>query len=217
MIVYKDILQRSEEWHRMKWGKIGGSTSKGLFVPSDTLLLELLSEHTEPFAMDEEPYVNADMQRGIYYEPFGRAELEKFTGYTFIDAGWLQCEENALLGISPDGITEDHTISCEGKCPGRKKHIETVFSKKIPVDNIHQCLHYFTINPKLVKHYFFTFRPESDYPFWCKELTRESVIDLGTRAKPNCKVLQEWVEIAKFNAKEILTNLQLSLKQLEKI
>src|SRR5258708_6106322 len=117
MIVYKGIIQRSPEWFALKWGKIGGSTSKGLFVKSDTLLYEVLSEHSEPFQMEEDSYVNADMQRGIDFEPIGRSELEKFTGIKFTDAGWLQSEENALLGISPDGISEDETVTCEGKCP----------------------------------------------------------------------------------------------------
>jgi len=217
MITHWDVKQRTEEWFRLKWGKIGGSTSKGLFVPSDTLLLELLAEHTEPFEIEVDGYCSPEMQRGIDLEPVGRMRMEKVAGVKFGDAGWLQCEENNLLGISPDGITKDETISCEGKCPGRKKHIETVFSRKIPSDNIHQCLHYFTVNPKLEKHYFFSFRPECDYPFWYQMLTRDSLIDLGTKAKPNVKKVSEWVDIAKFNAKEIKDNLQLALKQLDKI
>ena len=217
MKAYWDVKQRTPEWFELKWGKIGGSTSKGLFVPSDTLLIEILAELTEECQIEPDPFINSEMQRGIDLEPVGRAKLEMFTKVTFKDAGWLQCEENALLGISPDGITEDLTISCEGKCPGRKKHIETVLSDKVPHDNIHQCLHYFTINPKLVKHYFFSFRPESDYPFWVKELTRDSIIDLGTKSKPNCKTVREWVDIAKFNAKELQENIKLAIQQLEKI
>lgn len=217
MIAHWDVTQRSPEWFELKWGKIGGSTSKGLFVPSDTLMLEILAELTEPFEIEADGYCSPEMQRGIDLEPQGRDQLEKVAKVTFLDAGWLQCEENALLGISPDAITEDLAVSCEGKCPGRKKHIETVYTDKIPTDNIHQCLHYFTVNPKLEKHYFFSFRPESDYPFWYKLLTRDSVIDLGTKAKPNCKTVSEWVKIAKFNALELEANLALALKQLDKI
>lgn len=217
MIAHWDIQQRSPEWFALKWGKIGGSTSKGLFVPSDTLLLEILAELAEPFEIELDGYCSPEMQRGIDLEPVGRAKLEKIAKVTFLNAGWLQCEETALLGISPDGITEDLTMSCEGKCPGRKKHIETVYTNRIPTDNIHQCLHYFTINPKLEKHYFFSFRPECDYPFWYQLLTRDSIIDLGTKAKPVCKTIREWVAIAKFNATELQTNLQLALTQLTKI
>ena len=31
MIVYKDIEQGSEDWFLIKWGKVGGSTAKGLY------------------------------------------------------------------------------------------------------------------------------------------------------------------------------------------
>ena len=49
MIVYKDIEQGSEDWFLIKWGKVGGSTAKGLYINSDTLFLDLLSQHLEEF------------------------------------------------------------------------------------------------------------------------------------------------------------------------
>jgi len=215
MINYKDIIQGTEPWFQIKWGKVGGSSSKGLFVKSDTLLIQVLSEHTEEFEMDDDGYMNAEMQRGVELEPMARMEGSKYAGVKFLQSGWLQCEENKLLGISPDGITADETISCEIKCPSRQKHTSTVYAKEIPSDNIHQCLHYFTVNPKLVKHYFFSFRPESKYPLWPECLTRESRIDLGTKAKPNVKTIAEWVDIAKFNAKELEANLELALDKMD--
>jgi hypothetical protein len=217
MKVHHEITQLSEAWFRIKYGKVGGSTSKGLFVPSDTLLLELLAEVTEPFQMSEDEYISKDMQRGIELEPMHKAEIQKYTGVKFLTPGWLQSEECPLIGISPDGISEDLTVSWEGKAPGAKKHIETVYSKEIPKDNIHQCLQYFTVNPKLEKHYFSTFRPENDYPMWAKCLTREALIDLGTKAKPVVKPISEWVKIALFNALELEANLGVALKELEKI
>ncbi len=217
MIVRYDITQGTEEWFALKYGKVGGSTSKGLFVPSDTLLLELLAEMTEPFILDDDTYESYDMIRGKELEPYARSEAEKYTGLQFSVPGWLQCEEIPILGISPDGITEDETFTIEIKCPGAKRHIETVYTGEIPKDNIHQSLHYFTVNPKCEKHLFISFRPESNYPFWPKLLTLDSVIDLGTKAKPVCKTISEWVSIAKFNALELEANLQLALQQLEKI
>jgi hypothetical protein len=216
MIARYDITQGSLEWFLLKWGKIGGSTSKGLFVPSDTLLYQLLAEHTEEYE-EEDGYVSADMQRGIELEHLGRSELSKYAGVSFSECGWLQSEENELLGISPDGISSDETITCELKCPSAKKHISTVYCNDIPSDNIHQCLHYFTVNPKLQAHIFGSFRPESKYPLWAKWLRRDSIIDLGTKAKPQCKTVQQWADIALHSAEEIKSNLELSLKQLDKI
>lgn len=217
MIVNWDLVQGSEEWHRIKRGKIGGSSSKGLFVPSDTLLYQLLAEHTEPFEMSEDDYISGDMQRGIELEPMHRGEIEKYTGIKFLVPGWLQSEDFHILGISPDGISEDLTVSWEGKAPSSKKHIATVYCREIPSDNIHQCLHYFTVNDKLQRHYFSSFRPESKYPLWPKMLTRDSLIDLGTKAKPNVKKVSDWVDIAKKNAQEITDNLSIALASLDKI
>lgn len=217
MKIYHDIAQGTEEWFALKYGKVGGSTSKGLFVPSDTLLLELLAAHTEPFEMDYDSYENKDMLRGKELEAPHRVEIEKYTGVKFNVPGWMLSNTCPLIGISPDGISECETISWEGKAPGAKKHIATVYAKEIPADNIHQCLHYFTVNSKLERHYFSSFRPESSYPLWVKELTRNSLIDLGTKAKPNVKKVSEWVGIARFNALELEANLQIALKQLDSI
>lgn len=217
MKVYHEIEQGTESWFRIKYGKVGGSTSKGLFTSTDTLLFELLAENTEPFEMEEDNYVSGDMQRGIELEPLHRSEIEKYIGVKLTVPGWIQSGECSLIGISPDGVSEDLTISWEGKSPGSKRHIQTVYSKEIPGDNIHQSLHYFTVNPKCIKHYFSTFRPESNYPLWVKCLTRDSLIDLGTKAKHNVKMVGNWVDIALHNALELEANLALALKQLEKI
>lgn len=217
MIAHWDLIQCSREWHELKWGKIGGSLSKGLFVKSDTLLIEILSQHIEPFIYKPDGYVSDDMQRGIDLEPVLQNRMSKFAKVEFVNAGWLQCEEFPLLGISPDGITKDMKVSYEGKCPAPKKHAETLFYNEIPSDNIHQCLHYFTVNPLLERHYFASFRPECDYPLFEKMITRESPIDLGTRAKPQVKILQEWVDIAKANAKELTENLATALTNLDRI
>jgi len=217
MKIYTEISQGTEEWFALKYGKVGGSTSKGLFVPTDTLLLELLAERTEPFTMEDDNYVSGDMQRGIELEPLHRTEIEKYTGIKFNVPGWIQSETIPLIGISPDGISDDLTVSWEGKSPGAKKHISTVYAKDIPADNIHQSLHYFTVNQKLEKHYFSSFRPESNYPLFVKLITLDSFIDLGTKAKPNVKQVKEWVKIARHNALELEANLSLALQQLDKI
>lgn len=206
MIAHWNIKQGTEEWHAIRWGKIGGTTSKCLFVKSDTLLDELLSEITEPFEM-EDSFESADMIRGFELEPLARQEVSLYIGRELLECGWLQCEEIPLLGISPDGITSDMTISAEIKCPARKKHMSTIRTNEIPLDNLHQCVHYFTVNPHLEKHYFASFRPEAIKPLFVKELTRASEVNLGTKAKPVIKNIAEWVSIAKTNAINLETEI----------
>lgn len=205
MINYKKIEQGSIEWHQIKWGKIGGTLSKGLFVKSDTLLIDILSQKIEDFEM-EDFYQNDAMERGTELEPYAIEFLEKYTGLKFEKTGWLQSEENELLGISPDGISKCETISCECKCLGRKKHTEVLVSNEIPLDYIFQCIHYFTVNPKLEKHYFISYRPEAQKNF-IKLLTRESIVNIGTKAKPNLIEIKDAVKLSLSNAEKLLAEI----------
>jgi hypothetical protein len=186
MLRFDNIIQGSPEWHEIKWGKIGGTLSKGLFVKSDTILIDILSQRSEEFEFEEDGFQNTAMQRGNDLEPFARQYLCDYTGIQFNQTGWLQSEENELLGISPDGISDCEKYSCEIKCFERKAHHTVLFHNEIPLDNLAQCLHYFTVNPKLEKHYFLCFRPEANKHF-IRELTRKTVIDLGQTYKEEVK------------------------------
>ena len=211
MINHKDIIQKSEAWHELKHGKIGGTLSKGLFTKGDTLFIDILSQRIDPFnAFDEDEamggYETGSMARGNDLEPLAGEYISEYTGLTFVDSGWLQSEQNELLGISPDGITEDETVSFEAKCPNRKKHTETLLNNEIPLDNINQCVHYFTVNSKLEKLYFISFRPESIRHF-IKCLTLDSPVNMGTKAKPVIKKVSEWVKLAHENADLLLAKI----------
>jgi len=233
MIARYDIEQHSEEWHKSRYGKVGGTLSKGLFIKSDTLLEDVLSEIVEEFDL-QESFQSYDMIRGTELEPEARKALNAYLGIELKEVGWLQCEEIPLLGISPDGLTKCETISAEIKCPAAKKHLKTVLTGEIPSDNIHQCLHYFTVNPKLETHYFCSYRPENKYkPMFVKELTRDSLIDLGVTYKGKIKedrglgvkdyvceikdirTISEWVKLAKKNAEELKIQINEKIEQLK--
>lgn len=215
MKVHYKIIQGTEDWHRIKYGKIGGTASKGLFVESDTLLNCLIAQKLEEFQLDDDGYTSYDMQRGIELEPLARKALCEYTGLKFMDAGWIDAEHTPLIGISPDGITKDLKSSCEIKCPGMEKHTKNLLCKEIPSDNIHQCLHYFTVNTKLKQHFFCSFRPESKHPLFVRKLALDSLINLGTKAKPVLKSIKEWSEIARAKAIELNKNIETSLTMLE--
>ena len=211
-MIHKNIEQTSLEWFQIKWGKVGGTASKGLFVKSDTLFIELLSQHLEEFEPSEN-FTNEAMQRGKDLEPFAVEYAQKYTGIKFNSVGWIQSDENSILGISPDGITDCETIAIECKCFGRKKHTEILVSNEIPSENVHQLIHYFTVNPKLEKLYFCAFRPEAPKNF-IKELTLESEINLGTNAKPKITTIDEAVKLSKKNAKALENRLKKAVNEL---
>tara|TARA_R110000823_G_scaffold40200_3_gene106880 strand:- start:4089 stop:4733 length:645 start_codon:yes stop_codon:yes gene_type:complete len=208
MIVHEKLDQKSLEWFEVKWGKIGGTLSKGLHTKGDTLFIDLLSQHIEEFEPSDS-WENEHTKRGNDLEPFAIEYLEKYTGYKFKQFGWLQSEENELLGISPDGLIEDLTVACETKCFARKKHTEILLTREIPLDNIHQLVHYFTVNPKLEELYFCAFRPEAVTSF-VKRLTLNSEVNIGTKAKPRMFTIKEVVELSKSAADNLLDRINIS-------
>jgi len=215
MIRIDNLKQGTQEWHETRYRKIGGSTSKSLFIKSDTLKIDLIGQFLEDFE-DVDNFTSADMDRGNELEPYAVIELNKYTGLEFKDAGWLQSKEISLIGISPDGITDDDFYSCEIKCPGRNKHTKTMLLNEIPLDNIHQCLHYFTINPKLKKHFFASFRPENKIkPLFVKTMERDTLINLGTEKRPVLKTVDEWVEISKENARQLQIDIDSDIESLQ--
>lgn len=199
MIPHFQITQGQDEWHAIRYGKIGGTRSKGLHVKSDTLFYEVLSELQEPYVADFDEYISPAMLRGMELEPDARRELSEYTEIDFLECGWLQCEENELLGISPDGINKELTVACEIKCPESKRHTETIHTNKTPLDNMHQVLHYFTINPLLEHCYFCSYRPESIKRIFVERFHLFSQIDIGKTKKIKVnedrgKGLKEYIE-----------------------
>ena len=215
MKIYHDIEQGSAEWFELKHGKIGGTRSKQLFVKSDTLLIELISETIEPYDEDLESYKSDAMENGQMLEPQARFELEKYTGVNFLEVGWIQ-SDNHLLGVSPDGISNCATIGCEIKCPESKKHIKTCLNDEIPLDNINQCIHNFAVNPKLEKFYFVSYRPEFEIkPLFVKMINRESKVNIGTEARPIIKIVSDVVEEIHKHTKELELKITESINKLK--
>lgn len=193
MIARYDIEQRTVEWHEVKHGKIGGTRAG---VGLETLLVEIVSELTEEYQIKDDFFVSRAMQEGIDKEPDARQKFSAENFIDFLDCGWLQSEENDLLGISPDGISKDETIMCEIKCPEAKKYTKQLLSKDILKEYNDQLVHAFLVNPKLETHYFVMYRPENLYKnLWHKKLKKDSLLQIGTEKNPLYKSIAELVEI----------------------
>lgn len=210
-----NIEQHSIEWHEIRHCKIGGTRAKELFVKSDTLFYKLLAETIEPFDEDfEEGYQSDAMERGNEYEPQAREELNKYTGLEFIECGWIQ-SENELLGISPDGITADLKNQCEIKCPGATAHLKMCVKDEIAIEYVNQCVHPFTVNDKLKKLYFVSYRPECVIkPLFVKILTRDSLVNNGTVAKPVMVEISHLVTKSFVEAKLLQEQIKETINQL---
>lgn len=221
MVRYDEIKQQSLEWFEIKYRKIGGTLSKGLFVNSDTLFIDLLSQHIEEFEPTD-GFSNEHMERGNDLEPFALEYISTYTGINFGVTGWLQSEDCDILGISPDGISDCEKYATEIKCLSRKEHTSILFNNETPKEKIPQIVHYFTVNPKLEKLWFIAYRPESIKPFiecftlesavdmgWKKKIEVEVIGAKGTPIKPKIesvtdyRTIEEWSKIAISEAKKI--------------
>jgi len=178
-----DIQQKSEDWHKLKVAKVGGSTSHQLHVKSDTLLEQLLSELCEPLFI-EDGYVSDAMIRGNELEPLGVAEVGKYVGVEFISVGWIQSDECGLIGASPDGISENLEDIVELKCPSAKVHISYIRCGVVPPDHIDQVVHYFASHPDLKRVHFASYRPECIKPLFVVTVTPNTEVNVGTKARP---------------------------------
>ena len=233
MIRYDNVKQGSLEWFEIKYKKIGGTLSAGLFIDSETLFVDLLSQNLEEFEPTDS-FESLDMERGVDLEPFALEYISTFTGIYFGITGWLQSEECSILGISPDGISDCEKYATEIKCLSRKVHTKLLIDGILPKEKLCQIIHYFTVNPKLEKLYFIAFRPESIKPF-IKVFDRESVIDLGWKTevsvkqfgvkgneiKPKIekivdyKTIEEWSKIAIVEAKKLEIKIEEKINQLK--
>lgn len=204
MLRFKDIEQKTDAWFRIKHGKVGGTLASGLFVKSDTLFFKILSQHEEDYVTEDEGYINSDMQRGNYLEPFARERMESDLNLKFIEYGWLQHDTIKILGISPDGLTEDGKDACEIKAPSASTHSKYVYNDEFPKEYWNQLIHSFTVNEKLERLHFCSFRPKNKRrPLFIKTMTRDTVLDFGSKTKPNLISVKAKVTEALSNGKKL--------------
>lgn len=136
-----NILQRSDDWHAERCGKVTASRVKDLNAkPSkgkalNSLGLTILAERLT--GVQEEIKTTATMQWGIDNEPYAIAAYENETGNFVKGTGLIDHPFIPMFGASPDGlIGNDGQI--EAKCPNTTTHLNTLLTKKVPDEYIPQ-------------------------------------------------------------------------------
>ena len=205
------MAQKSEDWFKMRYRKVGGSTIDKLTTPAKfkTLKNELISARLEPFVFIEDDKIHSKhMDRGNDLEPLARYYVSGYTGLEFKEFGWLQ-SNNKIFGLSPDGMTEDEKNSLEIKCPSRAVHTKYILAgNKIPSEYFWQNIAYFAVNPKLEKHFFVSYRPECAIEAHIINLERDTMTEFGCYTKntineyghfykndPMFKTVQKWADL----------------------
>lgn len=137
--------QHSEEWHTARVGRITASRVKDVLAVSkrdckplqarqdyaEELVVELLTGQAEP------AFETAAMRWGTEQEPFARAAYEAHVGDIVEEVGFVVHPELDFLGASPDGLRVGIKRGLEIKCPGRRKHLQTLLCG-MPVEHYAQ-------------------------------------------------------------------------------
>ncbi len=139
MKIYKELVQGSDEWLKLRLGKFGGtdaqavaSNGKGL----ETLCFEKAGEIIT--GRLKEQYKNEDMQRGNDLENTARSAYEMTTGNIVTQVGYI--EKNEFVGVSPDGLVGDDGI-IEIKCPCDAVFVRFLYDHKIEPKYEWQMMH----------------------------------------------------------------------------
>ena len=138
--IHNDIHQRTEEWYKIRLGRVGGSESSvlsvkgksqsGLGAAAFTLLYEKAYEiiQKEPV---KENFVTFAMQRGMDLEPEAIHEYELIKMVKVDQVGYILNSDFKYAGYSPDGLVgEDGLI--EVKCPGNSEFMRQIITMEIP-------------------------------------------------------------------------------------
>lgn len=130
-----NILQRSDDWHSERCGKVTASRVKDLNAkPSkgkalNAIALTILAERVT--GVQEEIKQDADMQWGIDQESYAIAAYENQTGNFVLGNGVIDHPFIEMFAASPDGLVgKDGQI--EVKCPKTRTHLNTLLTKTVP-------------------------------------------------------------------------------------
>ena len=135
--------QGGEEWKAYKRGKVSASRIidimpgyKGEYRASRAnymaeLICEILTGNST------EHFTSAAMEHGTEYEPMARAAYEAITGSMVNQVGFIDHEEIADSGYSPDGLVDDRGL-IEIKCPNTATHLDTLINGTVKKDYIYQ-------------------------------------------------------------------------------
>lgn len=144
-ITYHDnIEQGSDSWLSLRCGVLTASEIKLIITPtlktaandkSRAHVMEITSQRISKYV--EPSYISDDMMRGIEAEHYAR-EYYELEYEPVQQVGFVTNDEwGFTLGYSPDGLVGDAGLwECKG--PRQKRHVETILTGEVPVDNMLQ-------------------------------------------------------------------------------
>ena len=125
--------QRTDEWQKVRLGKLTGSDFHTMLGNSETKKRKLLLKAIERIfgKSDEVQYTNADMQRGVELEEYAILMYEMEHHQSVEKVGFV--EKDDYVGCSPDGFVGDDGM-IEVKCPCMAVYMKQVLDDKIKAE-----------------------------------------------------------------------------------
>lgn len=133
--------QGSDEWKASRKASIGASSIHRIMTATTKGLVTLREEFkvARELGADERELSFAAIRWGRQYEPRARASVELDTGIEFTEVGLIVHDELFYVGASPDGLSFDHRVGLELKCPYRTKN-HMAHQDKVPKPYLWQCM-----------------------------------------------------------------------------
>lgn len=135
-------LQKSEQWHALRCGKITASRIKDLSAkPKDknkvlnATLFDILQERLT--GKPKQKKITCAMQWGIDHEPQAIIAYEHETWRSVQECGFIEHPTIPLSGASPDGLVGDDGL-IEIKCPETATHLNTLITGQVPSEYLPQ-------------------------------------------------------------------------------
>ena len=135
------ILQRSDDWHADRCGKVTASRVKDINAKPakgkafNALTLTILDERLT--GVQVETPISKDMQWGIDQEPYAIAAYENLTGDFVKGTGLINHPTILWSGASPDGLV-GLKGQLEVKCPNTTTHLNTILMQEVPSEYVPQ-------------------------------------------------------------------------------
>lgn len=155
--------QMSEEWFKLKIGRISGTRfGQVLSNRKNRLIYELMDEVLSN-RFEPEEYISEEIQYGLDNESTAIKLYEEREGIEVVSVGAILSEKNNIHMASPDGLSESHKIAHEVKCTMNGYiHLQRIF-EGVDSTYLPQCINYFAVAPEIEQVHFISycgFRPE---------------------------------------------------------
>jgi hypothetical protein len=151
-MIHYDIIQGTDEWHAIRCGKVTASHLDDVLAKATAAALKananaesktranyrakMVAERMSGNVI-RNSFSSAAMERGTEQERFARVAYETLTKVFVDQVGFIDHEEIAMCGASPDGLVGTEGL-VEIKCPNTLTHIEYLRGGIVPTDYLKQ-------------------------------------------------------------------------------